>query len=219
MCWKPTVDAPKFAAMFTGIVTDVGRVRSIERRGDTRIEIATAYDMAGVAIGASIACGGACMTVVSKGPAEGGGWFAVDVSDESLSRTSIGTWTVGTEVNLERSLRLGDEMGGHVVTGHVDGLAVLEGVEPVGDSHRIQVLAPQGLEGLVAEKGSVALDGVSLTVNGVQDRRFWINLIPHTWAHTTFRNRRPGDVLNMEVDPLARYVARLLSTNPAAGGR
>jgi len=210
--------------MFTGIVTDVGRVRSIERRGDTRIEIATAYPMEEVAIGASICCGGACMTVIEKGAVdggteEGGGWFAFDASDESLSRTSLGAWTVGTEVNLERSLRMGDEMGGHVVTGHVDGLAVLESIEPVGDSHRIQILAPEGLEGLVAEKGSVALDGVSLTVNGVQDRRFWINLIPHTWAHTTFRNRRPGDVLNMEVDPLARYVARLLSTNAAAGGR
>jgi riboflavin synthase len=210
--------------MFTGIVTDVGRVRSIERRGDTRIEIATAYPMDEVAIGASICCGGACMTVVEKGAGDGragngGGWFAVDVSGESLSRTSLGTWTVGTEINLERSLRMGDEMGGHVVTGHVDGLAVLETIEPVGDSHRIQVLAPEGLEGLVAEKGSVALDGVSLTVNGVQDRRFWINLIPHTWAHTTFRNRRPGDVLNMEVDPLARYVARLLSTSAAGGGR
>lgn len=201
--------------MFTGIVTDVGRVRSLERRGDTRIEIATAYDMGGVDLGASICCGGACMTVVDKRD----GWFGFDASDESLSRTSIGGWAVGTEVNLERSLRLGDEMGGHVVTGHVDGLAVLESVEPVGDSHRIQVLAPEGLEGLVAEKGSVALDGVSLTVNGVRDRRFWINLIPHTWAHTTFRNRRRGDVLNMEVDPLARYVARLLSTRAASGGR
>lgn len=201
--------------MFTGIVTDVGRVRSIERRGDTRIEIATAYDMGGVAIGASICCGGACMTVIEKGD----GWFAFEVSDESMSRTSIGGWAEGTEVNLERSLRMGDEMGGHVVTGHVDGLAVMESVEPIGDSHRIQVLAPDGLEGLVAEKGSVALDGVSLTVNGVQGRRFWINLIPHTWAHTTFRNRRPGDVLNMEVDPLARYVARLLSTSAAGGGR
>ena len=159
------------------------------------------------------------MTVIEKGTDEGGGWFAFEASDESLSRTSLGAWTVGTEINLERSLRMGDEMGGHVVTGHVDGLAVLESIEPVGDSHRIQILAPEGLEGLVAEKGSVALDGVSLTVNGVQDRRFWINLIPHTWAHTTFRNRRPGDVLNMEVDPLARYVARLLSTSAATGGR
>ena len=201
--------------MFTGIVTDVGRVRSIERRGDTRIEIATAYDTGGVAIGASISCGGACMTVVETGP----GWFAVDVSDESLSRTSIGTWAVEVEVNLERSLRLGDEMGGHMVTGHIDGLASLEAIDPIGDSHQIQVLAPEGLEGLVAEKGSVALDGVSLTVNRVDGQRFWINLIPHTWAHTTFRNRRVGDDLNMEVDPLARYVARLLSTSAASGGR
>lgn len=203
--------------MFTGIVTDVGRVRSIERRGDTRIEIASAYDMDGVAIGASISCGGACMTVVEKGD----GWFAIDVSDESLSRTSIGDWTVGTEINLERSLKLGDEMGGHTVTGHVDNVAVLEAVEMVGDSHRIQVAMPEGFEGFVAEKGSIALDGVSLTVNSVQGRRIWINLIPHTWAHTTFRNRQPGDVLNMEVDPLARYVARLLSTSAAvaAGDR
>jgi len=205
--------------MFTGIVTDVGRVRSIERRGDTRIEIATAFDVEAVAIGASICCGGACMTVIEKGSDAGDGWFAFEVSDESLSRTSIGAWVTGTAVNLERSLRMGDEMGGHVVTGHVDGLAVLESVEPAGDSHRIQLLAPDGLEGLVAEKGSVALDGVSLTVNGVQGRRFWINLIPHTWAHTTFHDRRPGDVLNMEVDPLARYVARLLSTSAASGGR
>jgi riboflavin synthase len=201
--------------MFTGIVTDVGRVRSIERRGDTRMEIATAYPMDGVAIGASIACGGACMTVVDKAD----GWFAFDVSDESLSRTSMRDWRVGTEVNLERSLRVGDELGGHVVTGHVDGLATLERIESVGDSHRIEVLAPPGLEGFVAEKGSVALDGVSLTVNGVDGRRFSINLIPHTWANTTFRNRRPGEVLNMEVDPLARYVARLLATNAALGGR
>lgn len=201
--------------MFTGIVTDVGRVRSIERRGDTRMEIATAYPMDGVAIGASIACGGACMTVIDKAD----GWFAFDVSDESLSRTSMRNWRAGTEVNLERSLRVGDELGGHVVTGHVDGLATLESIQSVGDSHRIEVLAPPGLEGFVAEKGSVALDGVSLTVNGVDRRRFSINLIPHTWANTTFRNRRPGEVLNMEVDPLARYVARLLATNAAFGGR
>ena len=201
--------------MFTGIVTDVGRVRALEVRGDTRFELETAFDLEGVAMGASICCAGVCLTVVAKGP----DWFAVDVSGETLSRSTLGAWRQGTRVNLERSLRMGDEMGGHVVTGHVDGLAVLESVEPVGDSHRIQVLAPDGLEGLVAEKGSVALDGVSLTVNGVQGRRFWINLIPHTWAHTTFRNRRSGDVLNMEVDPLARYVARLLSTSAASGGR
>lgn len=200
--------------MFTGIITDIGRVRSIERRGDTRIAIDTAFDLSTVAIGASIACAGACMTVVDKED----GAFAFDVSAESLSRTTLGGWEEGAEVNLERSLALGDELGGHLVTGHVDGLATLIAVAREGDSHRIVVEAPEGLEGFVAAKGSVALDGVSLTVNEIEGRRFELNLIPHTWEHTTFRNRREGDVLNMEVDLLARYVARLIATNAVAGG-
>ncbi|NQW10749.1 MAG: riboflavin synthase [Alphaproteobacteria bacterium] len=201
--------------MFTGIITDIGRVRSIERRGDTRIAIDTAFDLSTVAIGASIACAGACMTVVEKSD----GAFAFDASAESLSRTTLGAWAAGTEVNLERSLAFGDELGGHLVTGHIDGLATLVSVAREGDSHRIVVEAPEGLEGFVAAKGSVALDGVSLTVNDVEGRRFGVNLIPHTWDHTTFRGRRPGDVLNMEVDLLARYVARLIATNAAIGGK
>jgi len=194
--------------MFTGIVTDIGRVSAIDQRGDTRFTLSTGFDMETVAIGASIACGGACLTVVEKGA----GWFAVDVSGETLSRTTLGTWAAGTEVNLERSLALGDELGGHLVTGHVDGLARLVAVTPDGDSHRIDVEAPEGLEKFVAEKGSICLDGCSLTVNGITGRVFTINLIPHTWDNTTFRNRAVGDHLNMEVDLLARYVARLAET-------
>ncbi|MDF1790643.1 MAG: riboflavin synthase [Thalassobaculaceae bacterium] len=194
--------------MFTGIITDIGRVRSVEQRGDTRFVIATAFAMDTVAIGASIACGGACLTVVEKAPDS----FAVDVSAETLSKTTLGTWVAGTPINLERSLTLGSELGGHLVTGHVDGLATLVAAEREGDSHRLSVDAPEGLEGFVATKGSVCLDGVSLTVNAVQGRRFELNLIPHTWDHTTFRDRVAGDKLNMEVDLLARYVARLAET-------
>jgi riboflavin synthase len=194
--------------MFTGIITDIGRVRTVERRGDTRFVIATAFAMDDVAIGASIACGGACLTVVEKTADS----FAVDVSAETLSKTTLGSWRDGSEVNLERSLTLGSELGGHLVTGHVDGLATLVSVEPEGDSHRLVVEAPEGLHGFIAAKGSVALDGVSLTVNSVEGRRFGLNLIPHTWDHTTFRDRRVGDKLNMEVDLLARYVARLAET-------
>jgi riboflavin synthase len=194
--------------MFTGIITDIGRVRSVERRGDTRFVIATGYAMDSVDIGASIACGGACLTVVEKTQDS----FSVDVSAETLSKTTLGTWVEGTPVNLERSLTLGSELGGHLVTGHVDGLARLVAVARDGDSHRLSVDAPPGLEGFVATKGSVCLDGVSLTVNAVAGRRFELNLIPHTWDHTTFRDRVVGDNLNMEVDLLARYVARLAET-------
>jgi riboflavin synthase len=194
--------------MFTGIITDIGRVRSIERRGDTRFVIATAFPMDEVAIGASIACGGACLTVVEKTTDS----FTVDVSAETLSKTTLGSWGDGTEVNLERSLTLGSELGGHLVTGHVDGLATLVSLAREGDSHRLTVEAPQGLEGFVATKGSVCLDGVSLTVNAVRGRTFDLNLIPHTWDNTTFRERAVGDKLNMEVDLLARYVARLAET-------
>ncbi|MCR9073046.1 MAG: riboflavin synthase [Alphaproteobacteria bacterium] len=194
--------------MFTGIITDIGRVRSVEQRGDTRFIIGTAFDMATVDIGASIACGGACLTVVEKTRDS----FTVDVSAETLSKTTLGQWSEGTPVNLERSLTLGSELGGHLVTGHVDGLATLTAAERDGDSHRLSVEAPEGLEGFVATKGSVCLDGVSLTVNAVAGRRFELNLIPHTWDHTTFRDRSVGDKLNMEVDLLARYVARLAET-------
>ena len=194
--------------MFTGIITDVGRVAAVEPRGDTRFRIQTSFDLETVAIGASIACGGACLTVVEKA----GDGFAVDVSAETLSKTTLGAWAVGTPVNLERSLTLGAELGGHLVTGHVDGLARIVSIEREGDSHRLTIDVPAGLEGFVASKGSVALDGVSLTVNEVDGRRFGVNLIPHTWEQTTFRERRAGDELNMEVDLLARYVARLAQT-------
>ena len=195
--------------MFTGIVTDVGRVREIADApaGGHRLEIETAYDTGTVALGASIACSGPCLTVVDKGP----GWFAVDVSRETADRTTLGDWGEGTGVNLERALCLGDELGGHLVTGHIDGVAVLEGVEPEGDSLRLTVRCPAELSRLVASKGSVALDGVSLTVNEVAGDTFGINLIPHTLAETTFSDCAAGRRLNLEVDLIARYLARLHS--------
>lgn len=197
--------------MFTGIVTDLGRVRRIDRGGDTRVEIATGYDTAGIAIGASIACSGACLTAIETGP----GWFAVEISAETLSRTNLGTWVEGSPVNLERSLALSAELGGHIVLGHVDGLATVESIEPEGDSLRFVFSVPAELARFVAAKGSVALDGVSLTVNEVEDQpdgraRFGVNVIPHTQAVTTFGAMRPGHAVNLEVDLLARYTARLM---------
>jgi riboflavin synthase len=191
--------------MFTGIITDVGRIREISRNGDTRMEIETAYDTAGIDLGASIACSGVCLTVTDKG----GDWFAVSVSSETLSCTKLGQWDVGSGVNLERSLRIGDEMGGHIVTGHVDGVAEVASCRKEGDSLRVQIDAPQALAKFIAPKGGVTLDGVSLTVNEVDGRRFGINLIPHTREHTTFGTLAEGDTLNLEIDVLARYVARL----------
>ncbi|NYZ15765.1 riboflavin synthase [Azospirillum sp. RWY-5-1] len=192
--------------MFTGIITDIGRVRAVERQGDTRFTIATAFAMETVPIGASIANNGVCLTVVEKGE----GWFAVQASAETLSKTTLGDWAEGTRVNLERSLKLGDELGGHLVYGHVDGVAVLAAVRPEGDSLRLTFEAPDALARYVAPKGSVALDGVSLTVNEVDGNRFGINIIPHTQTATTFGDLRPGDRVNMEADMLARYVARLV---------
>lgn len=192
--------------MFTGIITDVGSVRSVEKQGDTRFTIETAFDMDAVPIGASIANNGVCLTVVEKGQ----GWFAVQASAETLSKTTLGTWGAGTRVNLERSLKLGDELGGHLVYGHVDGVATVVGVRPDGESVRLTFEAPAGLEKYVASKGSVALDGVSLTINEVDGARFGINIIPHTQIATTFGELKPGDRVNLEVDMLARYVARLV---------
>jgi len=193
--------------MFTGIVTDLGRVRSIEggARKDSRLVIETRYDTAAIPLGASIACSGACLTVVEKGP----GWFAVDVSAETLSRTSLGAWKPGTPVNLERPLKIGDELGGHLVLGHVDGVARLRSVTPENESLRLVVEAPAVLMRFIAEKGSVALDGVSLTVNEVGAGHFGVNIIPHTQRETSLGAARPGDPLNLEIDLLARYVARL----------
>jgi riboflavin synthase len=193
--------------MFTGIITDLGRVRALERQAgrDARLVVETGYDLATVPLGASIACSGVCLTVVEKGE----GWFAVDASAETLSRTTLEGWRAGTPVNLERPLKIGDELGGHLVTGHVDGVARLAEVRPENDSRRFLVEAPPALARFIAEKGSVALDGVSLTVNEVEGARFGLNLIPHTLAVTSLGAARPGDRLNLEIDLLARYVARL----------
>lgn len=192
--------------MFTGIVTDVGTVRAIEQRGDTRIEIETSYDMDDVDIGASIACSGPCLTVVEKGS----DWFAVEASAETLDKTALGDWAVGTQVNLERAMRIGDELGGHIVSGHVDAVAEVVDMTPEGDSMRFSFEAPADFAKYVAPKGSVCLDGVSLTVNEVDGNRFGVNIISHTQSATSFGERKIGDRINMEIDTIARYVARLL---------
>jgi riboflavin synthase len=192
--------------MFTGIVTDVGRVREVVPGGDTRFVIATAYDTATMPLGASIACAGVCLTVVDRAP----GRFAVEASAETLSRTTLGDWREGTRVNLERPLSLGDELGGHIVQGHVDAVARIVARRPEGDSVRLTVELPDAYARAVAPKGSVALDGVSLTVNEVDGNRFGVNVIPHTQACTTFGAAGEGTRVNFEMDVLARYVARLL---------
>jgi len=200
--------------MFTGIVTDIGRVASIRADGDTVLTIETAFAPEEIALGASIACSGVCLTVTEKGQDGGHNWFRVAASAETLSKTTLAGWRVGSRINLERALRLGDELGGHLMLGHVDGIARLVTVTPEGDSHRLVLQAPADLARYVAPKGSVCLDGISLTVNAVEDMpdgvaRFGINIVGHTWTHTTLADRRPGDGLNMEIDVLARYVARL----------
>jgi riboflavin synthase len=191
--------------MFTGIVTDIGTLRAVVPGGDRRFEIMTALDLGSVALGASIACNGCCLTVTAKGE----GWFAVQASAETLSKTTLGTWREGTKVNLERALRLGDELGGHLVSGHVDGTGTILSVTPEGDSRRLRFKVPRALARFIAPKGSVALDGTSLTVNEVDGEEFGVNLIAHTLAVTTWGSARPGDTVNVEIDMLARYVARL----------
>jgi riboflavin synthase len=198
--------------MFTGIVTDVGTVRSVDHGGDLRLQIETGYDMGTVDLGASIACSGVCLTVVDKGP----DWFAVDISAETVSRTAADQWQEGARLNLERSLRLGDELGGHIVTGHVDAVAEIVGVCPEGDSTRVGISVPRTLGPMIAAKGSIALDGVSLTVNEVRDlddatTHFAVNIIPHTARNTTFGELKAGRQLNVEVDVLARYIDRMLA--------
>ena len=198
--------------MFTGIVTDIGTVRSAEQRGDLRLVIGTDYDMETVELGASIACSGACLTVVDKGE----DWFAVDLSGETVSKTASDHWREGTRLNLERSLRLGDEIGGHIVTGHVDAVGNVVGVVPEGDSRRVAIAVPRTLGGMIAAKGSVALDGVSMTVNEVADGEdgtsaFTVNVIPHTAQHTTLGELAADRQLNVEVDVLARYIDRMLA--------
>jgi riboflavin synthase len=195
--------------MFTGIITDIGTIRSVEQRGDLRIVIETAYDTSTIATGASITCSGACMTVVDKGT----GWFAVDMSGESVSRTAPGLWVAGGKLNLERAMKIGDELGGHIVTGHVDGIGEVLGVCPEGDSHRVGIRVPNNIAPFVATKGSITVDGVSLTVNEVRDAEdgthFSVNIIPHTWAVTTLGRLTAGAHVNLEIDILARYLARM----------
>lgn len=195
--------------MFTGIVTDIGRVRSVrETERDRRYEIETVWNTATIDLGASISHAGCCLTVTEKGP----GWFAVEVSGETLSKTTLGAWKAGDGVNLERAAKLGDEMGGHVVSGHVDGLGRVVSITPEGGSHRIEVEAPAPLHRYIAAKGSITVDGVSLTVNAVDGRVFGLNIIPHTWDHTTLGRLNPGDPINLEIDMLARYLARWQET-------
>jgi riboflavin synthase len=192
--------------MFTGIITDIGRIRAIEPGGDQRYIIETRHDTAGIAIGASIACAGVCLTVTETGP----DWFKVQVSSETLGLTTLGQWREGTRINLEFALKLGDELGGHIVSGHVDGIGRITARSADQDSVRYRIEVPAGLERFIARKGAVTIDGVSLTVNEVEGTCFGVNIIPHTQAATTFGDARIGDPVNLEIDMLARYVARLV---------
>jgi len=195
--------------MFTGIVTDVGRVRAVrETNRDLRFEIETAFDLSTVDLGASISHAGCCLTVVEKGD----NWFAVEISGETLSLTTLGDWKVDRPVNLERAARVGDELGGHIVSGHVDGVGEVISVESEGGSHRVRIRAPRPLHRFIAPKGSITVDGVSLTVNEVEDDVFGVNLIPHTWDVTTLGGLSAGSRVNLEIDMLARYLARWRET-------
>ncbi len=200
--------------MFTGIITDIGTIRSREDRGDTRLVISTAYDTGTVDLGASIACSGACLTVVDKGADAEGHWFAIDASAETLARTAPGMWDAGRRLNLERALKIGDELGGHIVTGHVDDIGRIVSALPVGDSVTVTVAAPASLAPHIAPKGSITVDGVSLTVNEVTDQpngeaHFTLNIIPHTQEMTTLDEAATGRSVNLEIDILARYLARM----------
>ncbi|HVI98113.1 MAG TPA: riboflavin synthase [Sphingomonas sp.] len=199
--------------MFTGIITDIGTITALEQRGDLRVRIATTYDTATIDLGASIACSGVCLTVIDKSAPGEPGWFAVDVSGETVSRTAQGQWSEGRRLNLERAMKLGEEMGGHIVTGHVDGIAEVTELSPEGDSRRIAIRLPRALAPFVAVKGSITVDGVSLTVNEVADRPdgtyFTVNIIPHTQAVTTLGALEPGRPVNIEIDVLARYLQRM----------
>ena len=194
--------------MFTGIVSDIGTLRDLQQRGDLRARIGTSYDVAGIDLGASIACDGVCLTVVALGT-DDGNWFDVDISAESVGLTGIQGWQVGRRINLERALRLGDELGGHIVSGHVDGIATIVAMAQEGDSTRFTFRAPQELAKFIAPKGSVALNGTSLTVNEVDGCEFGVNIIAHTKTVTTWGDAVVGDMINLEIDTMARYVARL----------
>jgi len=192
--------------MFTGIITAIGQIEELKDTGDRWLKITTPWACDKIDLGASIACSGVCLTVVERAD----NWFAVEVSAESLSRTTIGGWQKGSQINLERALRLGDELGGHIVSGHVDGLASIEAITPIGDSHKLDIRVPEDVSKFIAEKGSVTLDGVSLTVNEVEGSCFAVNIIDHTWTHTTLGHATIGQQLNLEIDMLARYVSRLI---------
>jgi riboflavin synthase len=196
--------------MFTGIITDIGTVRAVRKAGDTRFEITTGYDLGTVDMGASIACNGCCLTVIEKGP----DWFAIQASAETLSKTTLGDWATGTRINLERALKIGDELGGHIVSGHVDGLGEIVSITPEGDSQRYRFRVPHELARFIAPKGSVAIDGTSLTVNEVEGNVFGVNIIPHTQSVTTWGTMKVGQRVNIEIDMLARYVARLTEYKP-----
>jgi riboflavin synthase len=201
--------------MFTGIISDVGKVLSSEKRGDTRFRLASGYVPASIDIGASIACHGVCLTVVEKGAYENGAWFDVDASAETLSKTNLANWKSGTLVNLERALKVGDELGGHIVSGHIDGLGAIVSITPEGDSKRFVFSAPHDIAAFIAPKGSMTINGVSLTVNEVNDSAngttFGVNIIPHTQKWSSFGRSNVGDAVNLEIDVLARYVSRLRS--------
>jgi len=194
--------------MFTGIVTDMGEIVQLQQAGDLRARIATAYPVETIDLGASIACDGVCLTVVATGK-DPRPWFDVQISAETVSKTNVGGWMTGKRLNLERALKVGDELGGHIVSGHVDGVAEILSATPEGDSTRFRFRAPAHLAGFIAPKGSVALNGTSLTVNEVEGTDFGVNIIPHTKAVTTWGTAKPGDHVNLEIDTLARYVARL----------
>lgn len=204
--------------MFTGIVTDIGDVRAVEMRGDRIFRIGTSYPAGSIAIGASICCSGVCLTVTDKGADNVGDWFTVDVSAETAALTTAENWHEGTRLNLERAMKVGDELGGHIVTGHVDGIATVTEVRPEGDSIRLTFEAPGPLAQFIARKGSVTIDGVSLTVNSVEGNRFGVNIIPHTQKETTLGSLSAGGAVNLEIDILARYVARLEEARQARTG-
>ena len=193
--------------MFTGIITDLGKVKTIAFGPTTRLEIATAYDTGGIALGASVACNGCCLSVVEKGP----GWMAFEASRETLDKTNMGDWKVGHPINLERALKLGDELGGHLVSGHVDGVGRILSIKPDGGSQRIVIEAPKEMVRMIAPKGSIVVDGISLTVNEVDGARFGVNIIPITQTATNLGQAKEGDRVNLEIDLIARYVARLLA--------
>ena len=204
--------------MFTGIVTDIGTIAKVTQSGDTRFDVLTAYDTDTIDLGASISHSGVCLTVIEKGKGADGDWFAVEASKETLDVTSAGKWKEGTKLNLERALKIGDELGGHIVSGHVDGLAEINAIMPEGDSQRYTFKTTSALMPFIAPKGSVTLDGTSLTVNEVEGLTFGINLIPHTQEVTTWGLSKVGDIVNLEIDVLARYVARLKQAEEELGG-